>query len=244
MASGFYEGVFEKKDERMNLPRVLKHYQLKKSNASNFETIITLQNGDDFFGFGKHNDCRIYLFASPMEEEAGNFNKHALFVPTFYKICFGAVKMQPLFYTVSSNVMVTIKKDDLMGEQPPHIKQINGKTDIIPEFKTVNNSLMLFTRGQVSEPGFYEVNYGGKSLLPLAFNNWRRESALESYTMSELTEILEKIELKNITLIDDTESDISGQVLETEGGKKLWKLFILLALGFILAETALLRFLK
>lgn len=243
-ASGFYDGVFEQKDERMNLPLVTRHYRLIADNKNDFEHILTLLNGDALLGVSKFQNAAVYLLSAPLGAKAGNFARHALFVPTFYKISFGAVKVQPLFFPVSTNVVIDIKSGADKGDQPPHIRQQDGEADIIPELRTANNSLLLYTRGQVSQPGFYEVNENGKALLPLAFNYSRLESDLTCYTEAEIAAVVAQKGWRNVGLLEDTGTDISGKVLEAEGGKKLWKLFILLALGFIVAETALLRFLK
>jgi len=45
-------------------------------------------------------------------------------------------------------------------------------------------------------------------------------------------------------VIENSRQDISKQILEGAQGKKLWKLFIILALGFIIIEITLLRLLK
>src|SRR5262249_36210942 len=161
-----------------------------------------------------------------------------------YRLCFSALRPAPLFYTVGSNVAVSLRNDAGAGEAPPHIKQVNSEADLIPEMRVINNSLYMYTRNQVDKPGFYEVTRNGEALLPLAFNYSRRESDLGAYEETEITGIIEAKGWRNFSLVDDTQADISKQVLQADEGKRLWKLFILLALGFVLVETALLRLLK
>ncbi len=244
-ASKFYAGVFEKLEDRLNLPLVNTHFKLAKTTRRDFEPILTLLNGDAFFGLGRSNNALLYLFTAPLNETAGNFTKHALFVPTLYQICFSSLKAAPLFYPVNANVVINLKNDAGGQEQPPHIKQTGkGKRDMIPEVRSVNNGLFLYTRNQVTEPGFYVVERNNHSLLPLAFNFPRRESNLACYTAGELETIIGERGLKNVSLIADVQTDLSKQVLQDVEGKKLWKLFIILTLIFIAAEAALLRLLK
>ena len=80
--------------------------------------------------------------------------------------------------------------------------------------------------------------------MPLAFNYTRKESALECYDSGELQEIITSGGFKNVKLVDNNPESISRQVIEGSEGKKLWKLFIFLALAFMAAEVALLRFLS
>jgi hypothetical protein len=244
MASKFYSGVFEKIEDRINLPIVNRHYNLVKSSRLDFESILTLQNGESFMGLTKLNNSFVYLFSSPLIESFTNFNKHALFVPTFYQLSFNSIKASPIFYVVSNNVVINIKNEVTTAEIPPHIKKLSGNFDIIPEVRLINNSLYLYTHHQLSDQGFYEVNRNNVTLLPLAFNFSRKESDLTCYTVEELTKLIGEKNLKNVSLIEDAQSNITNQILREAGGTKLWKLFIILTLLFVTTEVALLRLLK
>ena len=244
MASKFYEGVFEKTEDRLNLPVVTKHYTITRSSHSDFEPVLALQNGDVFFGRSRINNAIVYLFSAPLNENCTNFNKHALFVPTFYQVCFSSLRTVPLFYQVSSNVVINLKNEGSLSEQPPHIKKSDNTIDIIPEIRNINNSFFLYTQRQVTAPGFYEVSHLNAVLLPLAFNYSRKESDLSCYTTEELTKTITSKGWKSLSLVSDTQNDISKQILQGAEGKKLWKLFIILALLFIILEVALLRLLK
>lgn len=244
LASKFYEGVFEKNEERLNLPVVTKHYSLAKTSRSDFEPILSLQNGDVFLGRGRFGNSVVYLFSAPLNESSTNFNKHALFVPTFYQVCFSSLRSAPLFYQTSSNVVINLKNEGNMSEQPPHIKKADNTLDVIPEMRIINNSLFLYTQRQIGAPGFYEVNHQNQVILPMAFNYSRKESDLNCYSDEELTTILSEKGWKSVNLISDTQTDISKQILLGAEGKKLWKLFIILTLLFIALEVALLRLLK
>jgi hypothetical protein len=243
-ANKFYTGVFEKMDERINLPIVTKHYKTSKASRSNFETILSLQNGDALLGLNRLGNGSLYLFSAPLNSNSGNFGKHALFVPTIYRICFNSLKASQLFYEVHSNAVISLKNDAVTSEQPPHIIEINNKADIIPEIHQVNNSTQLYTRSQITAPGFYQVVKNNTPVLPLAFNYSRKESDLSCYTADELQKIIVDKGWKNFKVLENTGEDISGDIMQEAQGKKLWKLFIILALSFILLEILLLRFLK
>jgi hypothetical protein len=244
LASGFYKGVFEKLEDRLNLPLVNKHFRFVKGTRSDFEAILFLQNGDVLLGMSRMNNARTYLFSSPLNEKSTNFHKHALFVPTLYQICFNSLRPAPLFYYVSSNVVINLKSDLLSTDQPPHIKKTDNTVDIIPEIRSINNSQFLYTQRQVNAPGFYEVTRNKEPMLPLAFNYSRKESDLNCYSPDELTKTIGEYGWRSVNLVSDTQSDISKQIRLGAEGKKLWKLFIILTLVFIGIETLLLRLLK
>lgn len=244
LASKFYSGVFEKVNDRLNLPIVTKHYKLLKSSNIDFESILLLQNLDVLLGVSKKSNSSIYLFSSPINEKCTIFSKHALFVPTFYQICFGSLRSVPLSYNVSSNVVISIKNDVTSVDQPAHIKQVNGQLDVIPEARLINNAVSLFTQRQINIPGFFEVSRNNTLLLPLAFNFSRKESNLLCFNYDELNKIIEDKSFKNVDVVEDISGDITSQILQGAEGKKLWKIFIILTLLFIGLEIALLRFLK
>lgn len=245
MANKFYTGVFEKMEDRLNLPVINTHFKLSKNSRSNFENILVLQNGDPLLGFNRFKNGLVYLSSAPFSSEGGNMSKHALFVPTIYRMCFNSLKSTPLFYEVNANSVLNLKNEaGNSNDQPPHIKEINNKADIIPEIHTLNNSMFLYTRSQIKTPGFYEVFKNTVAVFPLAFNYSRTESNLTCYTPEEITTIIESKLYKHIHVMDNTDDDITKQISNEAQGKKLWKLFILLALTFILIEILLLRFLK
>lgn len=244
MASGFYEGVFEKMEDRINLPLVNKHYPVARASRSDVESIITLQDGSLLLARTRLNNAVVYLFTAPLSEGATNFAKHALFVPTFYKVAFSSLRSVPLFYQASTNVVINLRNEGNMGEQPPHIRKLDTTLDVIPELRTVNNSVFLYTQRQIAQPGFYEVSRQNTVLLPLAFNYARKESDLRCYTGDELAELIASKGWRSVNLVSDTQESISRQIQLGAEGKKLWKLFIILALLFLVAEVALLRLLK
>lgn len=243
-ASTFYQDVFEKKEEKMNMPLVNKHY-LIVGNAADAEVLIRLQNSDPFFVSKQKGNTRLFLFASSFEEKSTNFSKHALFVPTVYKMAFEAVKRQELFYTAGSNVRIPFQTDSLVSEEAPHIKsRTNSTLDVIPEIRTSSGEKVLYTRGQITEPGYYVLSIQDRSLSPLAFNYARSESDLNYLSTDELSTIIEQHGWKNVKWMERSGSDLGKSIALEAEGKKLWKLFLILAIVFLLLEVAVLRLFK
>jgi hypothetical protein len=243
-ANTFYSGVFEKLDERINLPVINSHFPSTANNKSDYELILRLQNGDPLLSRINANGGIVYISSAPFHISAGNLSKHALFVPTIYRMAFNSLKSVPLFYKTNSNASIALKTTADGGDKPFRIKNVNGTIEIIPEMRMVNNNTTLFTHQQITIPGFYEVIRENEKLSPLAFNYSRTESDLHCLTVEELNKIIAEKSLKNVNVFEDKHDNISLSIHEDAQGKKLWKLFIILALSFILLEILLLRFLK
>ena len=62
---GLYEGVFEKIDQKMDLPKVYEHYQFAQSIKSNSQNVIVLQNGNPFLSqHVMQNGKNVFIFCS------------------------------------------------------------------------------------------------------------------------------------------------------------------------------------
>lgn len=240
----FFKSVFEKVDDKLLMPMVFKHAVFAKNKYTAYETLLTLQNGEPFFGRSKANNALVYLFASSINESATNFPKHALFVPVCYQMAFSSLTQMPLFYPVSAAETIQLKSDSISNDQPPHIIKTDNSIDVIPEIRKSANTISLFTQTQIKEPGFYHLSFNNTFLIPLAFNYSRVESDLHCYSIEEMDEIIKSKEWKNIRLLDTNQTFSAEMFNEGVEAVKLWKLFIILALFFIVLEVITLRLLK
>ncbi len=244
LSSGFYSGVFEKLEAELNLPVIKRHYLLGKNSRTDFEALLRLINGDILLGKTKFKLADVYLFTSSLNQTSGSFSKHALFVPTFYRMCFTAIKQAPLFYTVLENTPIIFRQGNSTAEAPPRIVSIDSAVEVIPELRKTSHALQVFTRNQIRQPGHYKLMEGKLPIQALAFNYERLESDLSCYTLEELEAIRNKHQLNKVTFFNANENDFAEQVLQGSEPKRLWKLFIILALVFLLAESIVLRILK
>ena len=242
-ASSFFAGVFEKQEEKMNMPLVNLHFRLPQQ-AGDAEVLMRLQKGDPYFIAGRKGLLRSFFITSPLDERSTNFQKHALFVPILYKVCFGSLPQRPLFHLAGTNAIIAWRMDSLGKDQPPHIVSADGKIDLIPEVRRSAGEHQLNTRGEITKPGFYTLNLGQSSKSPLAFNYSRQESDLRTLSTQELQQMIDGRGWQNVSLLDSAAGTIGkAAALDTEG-RRLWKLFLILALIFLATEVSLLRLLK
>jgi len=242
--TGFYEGVFDKIDERIDLPVIKKRFMTNLSSRSNLKPILKLMNGETWLGELDNNTSKLYLFSGPLDVASSNFCKHALFVPTIYKMAINSLKAIPPYYYTQNNSVIQINAISNKGDEPFHLKSLNNKSDIIPEIRVGNNRLNIFTQGQIVEPGFYNLTLQTQTLQALAFNFNRLESGLEFYTNDEMENNLGENHLVSYKTIIAGEKTLTSSVAEISGNTKLWKLFVILTLIFVAIEIALIRFLK
>jgi hypothetical protein len=239
-----YEGVFDKMNQQMDLPLVLQHFEFKKTTGSSSQNIVLLQNDSPLIAQHQLGNGKIYVFAIPTDESCSNFLKHALFVPTLIKMAILSLKPSPIYYKTATNEAITIPSVSNFSDKPLHIIKDGKKTDLIPEHRLVNNATTLFTQNQLTEAGQYEVVENTTVLKGLAFNFDRKESDMNFYTKDDLQKQIDEKNIKNILVIEPNEKTLTNALQEATDGKKLWKLFLLLALAFLVIEILIIRLLR
>jgi hypothetical protein len=241
---GLYEGVFDKIDQRMDLPKVFEHFEFTKTTNSNSQSLVLLQNGQSLISLNPLGSGKIYLFSIPSDESCSNLLKHALFVPTLIKMSILSLKPSPVYYKTAVNEAIVLNTSTNFSDKPLHIIKDDKKIDVIPEHRLMNNTTTLFTQNQITEAGYYEVFENTGSIKDLAFNFDRKESDMNFMTKDDLQKQIDEKGLKNIQIIEPNEKTLTNALQEVNDGKKLWKLFLILTLIFLAAEILIIRLFK
>ena len=241
---GLYEGVFEKTDERMDLPQVFEHFVYKQNVSSNTQPIIQLQNGQSFLSQYKNGTGKIYLFSIPSDDKASNFLKHSLFVPTIIKMSILSLKPTSIYYTTAVNEVIAVSASSNFSDNALHIIKSDKSLDVIPEHRMVNNVVQLYTQNQITQAGYYAVVEKDSVIKNLAFNYDRKESDMNFLNDETLQQQIDEKGIKNMSVIKADEKTITNSLQEINDGKKLWKLFLILALVFLLSEILIIRLFK
>lgn len=237
--SKVFSGVFEEIPKQINLPKVAGYWLYGKNNNFNTESIIKLQNGVDFLSKYDVGKGKIYTIASPLDEDNSNFIKHAIFVPTFYRIALLSVKNKPSFnFFGDQQIAIEVKNS---SENP--VRLIKNKVDYIPKQRKFNKQILIDLDENLNNSGHYMVLQGQDTLGLLSLNYTRTESDLSAYSKEEVQDLALSNQI-NLNLFDSDSESLSYEIVHKNDGISLWKYFLILALAFILAEILLLRFLK
>ena len=248
---GLYEGVFDKIDQRMDLPKVFEHFEFTKTTNSNSQGLVLLQNGQFLISLNTLGNGKVYLFSIPSDETSSNLLKHALFVPTLIKMSILSLKPSPVYYKTATNEVIALNSTSNFSDKPLHIVTSTSsvtaatkKVDVIPEHRLLNNATTLFIQNQITEAGHYNVEENNLIVKDLAFNFDRKESDMNFLSQEDLQKQIDEKGLKNIGIIEPNEKNLTNALQEVNDGKKLWKLFLILALAFLLSESLIVRLFK
>lgn len=242
--TGFFDGVFEKTNNNINLPNFKGCFYFQDNIRSNYTKLLTTLNGNSLLSQSKNSNNKNYFFHSPLNVQSSNFTKHALFVPVFYKICFNSLSPQPLFYTSGKNIFIHTNSEFLDNDKPPTLKEQNSNFELIPEFKLIENKKHLFLRSTDLNPGYYNIVQADSLIGGIAVNFNKIESKLDFISKSQLQEQLKNLNQNNLHLLDLEEQEHLAETIQNADSLKLWKLFLILSLIFIVIESLIIRFLK
>jgi hypothetical protein len=244
-----YSDVFENDDDskeklpaNIDLPVVHTHFETKRSSQTNEETLLLLQNGDNFLSVQSNGKGKVYVLSSPLSSGFSNFPVHPVFVPTMYNIALLSKPSGKLYYTIGKNEVIEINPKNSQNEKLVYkIKENDSDFEIIPEYKTQNFQVRLLTHDQIKNAANYTLKKGNENIMGISYNFNRKESELDYYSENEIQEILDELDFDRISLIIDDNKALSQTLEEMANGIQLWKLFIILALVFLLCEVLIIR---
>jgi hypothetical protein len=239
-----YRDVFDKIPENIDLPIVKLHYKFNTGTLSSDEYLMKLQNGESFMLSEKAGKGKLYLSSVSLNATAGNFAKHAIFVPTLYNIALYSEPVGRLSYTIGSDEPIEVKAVKLNGDMTFKIANKKKNFEIIPEHRQIDMQTFIYPHYQVKDAGNYALMNGEDTVTCLSFNYSRSQSEMKFYSIDELNNLIKAKDLKRFSVLDLKNKPLTKVLDEMSQGIRLWKLFIVLALLFLLAEAALLRWLR
>jgi hypothetical protein len=249
--SQLFSDVFEKDNsgkvrlpDNADLPMVFRSYPLNRYSRSGQEDLMTLQNGQPFLDLVKVDKGKVYMFASPLDDKFTNFPRHAMFVPTLYRIALLSQPFIPLYFNIDADNAIPVTADSLKRKEVYKIHKVGSTYEIIPEMKVTGQEAMMYPHNQIKEAGHYYVTADHSTLEGLAFNYNRIESDLRCLTPDELETGLKSAGIKYFAVFQGKKTPLTQQIHDLNQGTPLWKWFILLTLLFIAGEILLVRLIK
>lgn len=238
--SSLYRGVFNGKNEEMEIPTVQGYYTTA-GTATIKQSILAMDYGEDLLTVTPAGQGRLYLFTTPLTAEQTSFVNQALFVPTLYNMALYSRPLPPVAYTLGSSDPIVLQESYDPSGQPPTLTD-GQEISLLPDLRRVGLRQQLVLHGELSHDGIYTLvraEDGGQSAEHLAFNYPRRESQMTFYTANEIAKAVS--DRKDVGLISHSEKPLTDEIRARDGGRKLWRLCVVLALVALATETILLK---
>ncbi|MCP4457512.1 MAG: hypothetical protein GY816_05715, partial [Cytophagales bacterium] len=228
----FFDGLFDELDSRTSFPKVRSIFKIGTGETLLVADRPYLQRIDQ--------KSKIYWFSSPLEEDYSTLQNHALFLPIMYRIAENSKGYnEPIAYTLSDTPLQIALANTT--NQLLELKGVNGQ--FVPSTYFNQSNLITTLPSELNDPGYYYLTAGSDTLKVIALNIDRMESVLNGENSSGLADHFKAY--PNVRVVDaNSVQSLEASLSELVTGKKLWKYALLLALMFLVAETALHRWLK
>jgi hypothetical protein len=233
-----FKDVFTNKNAQMKLPTTTGNYRLTNRNGEN---LLTYRDGSSFLTKNRIGQGNMYICAAPLDDKISTLARSGeIFVPMLYKMAISSAKEWKIGYVIGKDDFLEADSKGIAGEKA--YKMRGPKEEFIPEQRIVAAKAILGVKESIKEAGFYSLfTRPDSALYKYGFNYDRRESVLDYYDVKSL----KTYERKNLKVFDETvEANFTAIVGERNQGVTLWRWCLILALLFLAAEVALLRFWK
>lgn len=227
-----YRGVFSGRSDEMEMPTVQGHYSYARAQAIR-QSVITLDDGGDMLEVTPAGEGRLYLFTMPLSDGQTDFVNQALFVPTLFNMALYSRPLPPASHVLGSAGPVMLQGTYESGGRPPELTDGN-ELHLLPDVRRIGGRQQLVLHGELVRDGIYTL---GEEHL--AFNYPRRESMMQFLERSEIAKAIEG--RVGLTLVRSADKPVTDELRTRDGGRRLWRLCIVLALVALAAETVLLK---
>ena len=218
-----YKNVFNKQVTNFQYPKVESFYGLSSKSPK----VLTFQNGNAFLT-GNEN---AFFFASALNQQNSNFKNSPLIVPTFYNMARNSLKLPQLYQTLGTQatleIPVSLSKDRIL-------KVAKDDYEFIPQQISLPKKVQLTFDQNPKTDGIFQISNGNEGLGQISFNYDRKESELRYLDIGSVES----------DRVFDSIFRFFEDVQKSNSVNEFWKWFAILALVFVLTESALQRFLK
>lgn len=233
----FFKGIFEKKPEKLNVPLIKKNYGFTAND--NTEVLIALNNNTPLLLKNKTS----IVFTSCLDSTFSNFTSNALFPSILLRTAEISQKKTPLFLTIGTQNTFPIYTPT---QSNIPFRLSNSTTDVIPRVERKNQisyiSLYGIKSNSLQKQGIYDLKCSDFR-TKIALNLNRSESNIELLSQKEIATLLDVAKIRN-QHIDSIEDGIVSKQLDLEKPKEYWRIFIILAISFFIAEMAIIKFMR
>jgi hypothetical protein len=245
-----FKGIFESDvskeaiNENTDLPYFRRKLLLKNSNYISSKVLLKDDVGDASLVKYYVSSGSIFVLYFPIDRKYSNFTAHSVFVPIMFNLLRSQQSTQGLYYTLQSDKYLNLNSSIKNESRGFRMVKLQDSVEFIPQIFFKQNQIQISFQQRPQEAGVYNLISNNELIAMPAFNYNRDESYLSYYNRSDLNNIISRGGLKNVSILAARKGAMDTLVSEAKKGIQLWKLFIILAISFLIIELLLLRFSK
>ena len=236
-----YKNAIDKIKDNEVLPMIDSYYPLDERSIR-FDKLITLSNNQDVFRLYLKNSGYVYQWATSMQKQNKLLALNFIFPISALNAALQSKPLPNLFHVAASNDLIPLRKASDSKERIFEVSdQQNNKW--IPEIVSSDGQQKMNV-SFLSLAGLFALKQKNNDgvLAHFALNFNRNESVMKFYDKDTLLKIFR--DAGNVSILNGETNTIANTINQTDSGKQLWRMFLALALLFLLIEILLLRFIK
>ena len=237
----YFKNIFSKKNKNIDLPFFKSHIHFKM--LRNYQTLISLTNGDPLLVKFKSFNKNIYLFTSNLNSKISNLKKHALFVPVMLRIKEESSKDILKQFTVDNLNFINLSTK---VQQKGDVKIVNSlkqpTLSFFPNISQNKDASKVFLENQIEDVGHYFILKNDSLIDVISVNGVKNESIMDFVLEDEVNTTIKNFglekSLKFWSIANHKYQNIVSQDYKTT---QYWKYFILLAIIFLILEMIIIK---
>lgn len=245
--SQLLRGAVKQIPDNPDLPYITRYYNSMSNSYQGEEVVLETDTYKKVMTSNQYRAGRMFVFYAPLNERCGNLATHRVIVPILYNAASTSQNFGQQYYSV-------IGHDNGFSVRlygTPDISRIimrpqDSDNEFIPRISGPDAYMnyKIFSEGCVDKAGFINLVVEGQVKESIAYNYDRRESDMEFLSANELANILEDKGYQAVRVMESSSSTFATEAAESASTQPMWRLFVILALTFALAELCVARFMQ
>jgi hypothetical protein len=240
-----YEQVFTERGKDIDFPAIYGHFIFSENIKIPETNLLWFRNKAKALSTQPVGDGNLIVFSFPLSTLNSKFALDILFVPTIYSLVINSLPRQKISYIIGRETFAMLSRQNIQDIASLHIAFSDSNREYIPEISvTEGNRLKINLQEFFNTAGHYYVKSPEQTFAAISMNYDRAESEMRFFSPLELSNEIEKYQIRNTSVIEMRNRNFNQVFDEIQHGKKLWELFLLFALLFLTVEALIIRFWK
>lgn len=233
--SDLVQDLFDNIPDNVQLPTTNWHYNLSAGLSANQQSVLSYRNGDPFFVRYSPSKGTVYMTATGIDMQSGNFPNSYFFVPFLYQMATRSAGGNVYALTLGKQQAAFLPLNNATERNMIHLYAPN--TDAIPLQRSEGAGLNVFVDRVVNSAGFYSLAAPQtQDTTRVAVNLDRTESQLDVWSIDQLEGQWKGLDAQWLLPSENDEVTTTHKY----AGFPLWKLCVIFALIMLIAETIVL----
>lgn len=236
MKHSLFVDAFAEKNKDYTMPTYKGYYKVSANSRQRIERLFDTESGDLLqFGYD-YGRGKVYVSAMPFSPDFTNLMMHPVFVPMFYNMALQSVTSGKLYSVLEPSMQLTAKVPDVAKK----LSLVQSDAVTYPTRRLSGNGVVLYPNVSELTAGNCLIMADDEQVGSASFNFDRTESVQQYYEPDEAVQMFRQQGF-DVEIIKPSESAFASDVASNSANDGLWRLFVVLSLLSLLAETILLK---